>query len=602
MTDADLTRRLSAIFSADAAGYSRLMAADEFDTIQTLEAHRKVFFELIETHHGRTVDSPGDNILAEFASVVDAVQCGVAVQKELARRNAELSEDRRMEFRIGINLGDVIARNERIYGDGVNIAARIEGLAEPRGICISTSVHEQVKNKFDIGFEYLGEHRVKNIAEPVSVYRIALEANTGRKIAGTGRQKTRANHAANQTVCIAVLPFENLSNQSEDEYFFRGFVEDLNTDLARFHNLQVIAFDTTRKIAAGPGSAVDAAAAFDIDYLLKGNLRRKSKQIRITTQLLAAANGRILWAERYDAPLGSIFEIQDQIVEQVAGAISAQIDKTLLAAARQKPITSLAAYDCWLRGMDHLRRGTLEADREARRIFKQALEIDPNYSRAYAGLSLSHFNEWSCQIWDQWEETGYRAYEYAVKAGELDNTDHIVQMILGRILLYRRRFDAAEQHLDSALVLNASDADCLAQTATSKAFLAKAVEGERLFQKALRLHPYHDSRYYTYGAFTYFVQRRYETFIQTALKGPLTDVWLDLPVYLAAAYGYLDRKSKAEHYLSVFMETFEEKITAGRQPRPAEVIHWLKTANPFKDEADTHHLIRGVAAAGLKAA
>ena len=602
MTDADLTRRLSAIFSADAAGYSRLMAADEVDTVQTLEAHRKVFFEMIEKHHGRTVDSPGDNILAEFASVVDAVQCGVAVQKELARRNAALSEDRRMEFRIGINLGDVIARNDRIYGDGVNIAARIEGLAEPRGICISTSVHEQVKNKFDIGFEYLGEHRVKNIAEPVSVYRIALEANTGRAVAGTGRQKTRANHAANQTVCIAVLPFENLSNQSEDDYFSRGFVEDLNTDLARFHNLQVISFDTTRKIAAGPGSAVDAAAAFDIDYLLKGNIRRKSKQIRITTQLLAAANGRILWAERYDAPLGTIFEIQDQIVEQVAGAISAQIDKTLLAAARQKPITSLAAYDCWLRGMDHLRRGTLEADREARRIFKQALEIDPNYSRAYAGLSLSHFNEWSCQIWDQWEETGRRAYEYAVKAGELDNTDHIVQMILGRILLYRRRFDAAEQHLDSALALNASDADCLAQTATSKAFLGKAVEGERLFQKALRLHPYHDSRYFIYGAFTYFVQRRYETFIQTALKGPLTDVWLDLPVFLAAAYGYLDRKSKAEHYLSVFMETFEEKITAGRQPRPAEVIHWLKTANPFKDEADIHHLIRGVVAAGLKTA
>ena len=600
MASADYTRKLSAIFSADVAGYSRLMGQDEMATVQDLTAFKKIIFSMIRQHRGHVIDSPGDNVLAEFASVVDAVRCGYLLQKNLKRKNADLSESRRMQFRIGINLGDIIAKNDRIYGDGVNIAARIENLSPPGDLCISRSAYDQVKNKLKLGYEYLGEYRVKNIAEPVRIYRVLPEVETTDKGDDEGRRTSAPKNRENRAACIAVLPFENLSESRDDDYFSRGLVEDLNTDLAHFHSLRVISLHTMRKIAAGARNAMDAATELEIDYLLKGNIRRTSSKIRITTQLLNASNGRILWAERYDAPTETIFEIQDEIVEQVVGAISTQIDKTLLAAARQKSSTKLAAYDCWLRGMDLLRLGTAEADLEARSIFKQALEIDPHYSRAYAGLSLSHFNEWSCQIWNRWEETGLQAYQYAVKASELDDTDHIVQMILGRILLYRRQFDLAGQHTDKSLSLNSNDADCLVQIATSKAYLGKALEGERLFQKALRLNPYHDTRYYIYGAFTYFVQRRYDTFIQTALKGPLTEVWLDLPAFLAAAYAHINKKNKAAYYRDLFVETFAKKISHSRRPRPQEVIGWMKKANPFKDEADLHHLIQGIVAAGLR--
>jgi tetratricopeptide (TPR) repeat protein len=249
--------------------------------------------------------------------------------------------------------------------------------------------------------------------------------------------------------------------------------------------------------------------------------------------------------------------------------------------------------------MDQMRLGTAESDVEARRIFKQALDIDPNYSRAYAGLSLSHFNDWSCQLWEKWEETERSAYDYAVKASRLDDTDHVVQMILGRILLYRHRYDLAEQHLDKSLTLNPNDADILAQIATSKAFLGKAIEGERLFLKALRLNPYRNIWYYPYGAFTYFVQRQYDDCIKTALQGPLTDVWMDLPAYLAAAYHYTGHPEEAAHYLGIFIDAFTQKITSGRRPEQWVILDWLKKANPFKKDEDTDHMVQGIMSAGL---
>jgi TolB-like protein len=402
-----------------------------------------------------------------------------------------------------------------------------------------------------------------------------------------------------QMVCIAVLPFENLSDNREHDYFSRGFVEDLITDLSHFPSLQVISSYTSRKIGAKTQDELAVARELAIDYLLRGNLRRQGDQIRIHTQLLDAFNGSILWAERYDAPLDTIFDIQDDIVERVVGALSVQIDKALLAAARKKPLTSLAVYDCWLRGMEHLRQGTRAADQEARQIFNQATAIDPNYSRAYAGLSLSYFNEWSCQLWEQWEETERNAYNYAMQAIQLDDTDHIVQMIVGRILMYRRQFDLAEQHLDKSLALNANDADSLAQIATSKAFLGKAREGERLFLKALRLNPYRNIWYHPYGSFTYFVQRQYDACIQIALKGPLTDVWVDLPGYIAAAYAYTGDKKEAARYLEIFERTFQKEITSGRRPQPDEIVSWVMMANPFKHDADMDHLVDGIVLAGL---
>jgi len=598
VTQEGFKRKLTAVLSADAVGYSRLMGEDEAATVQTITSYRNVISTLIKQHYGTVIDSPGDNLLAEFASVVDAVQCAVAIQKELETCNEELAEDRRMEFRIGINLGDVIYEKERIYGEGVNIAARIESLADGGGISVTGTVYDQVKNKLNLGYEYRGAHSLKNIEEPVRLYRVLMEPGAAGKLIGEEKLKPMQKNAHTRKICIAVLPFENLFDHPDEDYFSRGFVEDLITDLAHFQSLQVISSYSSRKIGAESRSAIDAARELAVDYLLNGNLRHKSDHVRITVQLLDSSDGRIVWAERYDAPMDTIFEIQDDIVERVVGAISTQIDKALLTIAHKKPLTSLAAYDCWLRGMDQMRRGTPEADLEARRILKKALEIDPNYSRAYAGLSLSHFNTWSCQLWEQYEETAHRAYDYALEASRLDETDHVVQMILGRILVYRHQYDVAEVHLDKSLAFNSSDADSLVEIALSKTILGKAAEGEQLFLKAVRLNPYRNVSYYPYGAYTYFFQRQYETAIETALKGQLT-VWVDLPAFLAAAYAYTGRQQEAEHYLDIFIDDFAKKITSGHRPQPREVIDWMKKALPFKHDDDTQLMVQGILLAGL---
>jgi len=409
------------------------------------------------------------------------------------------------------------------------------------------------------------------------------------------------NHDSNiHSVCMAVLPFENHSGNPDHDYLSSGFMEDIVTDLSRFHSLQVISSYTSRKMGAEARNTLVLAKKFSIDYMLKGNLRRKGEHLRINTQLLETENGRILWAERYDAPMDTIFEIQDDIVERVSGAISTEIDKALLAASRKKPLTSLAAYDCWLRGMDQLRRGSPQADREARQTFQQALSLDPHYSRAYAGLSLSYFNEWSCQLWEHWDENERNAYRYAKQAIGLDDADHVTQLILGRILLYRRQFDLAEQHIEQSLALNANDADNLIQIATCKAFLGKADTGEELFRKALRLNPYRNIWYFTGGALIYFVQRKYKACIETALKGPLTDVWIDLPAIIAAACAHMGKLTEAARYLHIFKKVFHKKIITDRQPGPEEIIAWEKMANPYKHEADMANLIEGLRTAGLR--
>ena len=595
-------RKLAAILSADGQGYSRLMGDDEALTVQTITRYRELFARCVDNHGGRVVNMPGDSVLAEFPSVVDAVACSMAIQEQLASANAGLPEHRRMHFRIGINLGDVIQNGEDIYGDGVNIAARVEALADGGGICITGPVYDQVKNRFpQLDFQYRGKHDVKNIVDPVRVYRIVLwrTHDSALPLKGRASSDERKGHQGREPVTIGIMPFENFSGSRDEDYFSIGFVEDLTTDLAHFSNLQVIASYTTRKMVEAAKNLMTIARELGIDYLLRGNLRRMGEQLRISAQLTATDGGHILWAERYDAPVNTLFEIQDDIVARVVSAISTQIDRALLAAARKKPITSMAAYDLWLRGMARLRKGTPAADQDARRMFKQALAVDPHYSRAYAGLSLSHFNDWSCQLWEQWEITERNAYDYAMKAYQLDETDHVVQMILGRILLYRRQFDLAAYHLDQALSLNANDADNLVQIASSMGWLGRPAEGEHLFLKGLRLNPYHDNWYYTYGAFPYFVQQRYDTFTNTALKGPLTEVWIDQPAYLAAAYAHLGNSDLAADYLHLFIETFTREIFGGHPPQPSEVVDWIRKANPFKTESDLASLIAGLVSAGL---
>ncbi len=408
------------------------------------------------------------------------------------------------------------------------------------------------------------------------------------------------NGYLNRAPSLAVLPFDNLSGNAQYEYFSKGLIDELIVDLSHFSALQIISSYTSSRLADPELDEIEAARNIDIDYLLKGSLLLRSNSMRLNAQLLDTCTRRIIWAERFDAPLDSVFEIQDNIVERVVFTISSEVNKNLLSAAREKSVSSLAAYDCWLRGMDRLRLGTLETDNEAREFFNQALAIDPDYSKALAGLSLSHFNEWSCQLWELWEESEKCAYTYAAKALQLDEGNYLVQMILGRIYLYRRQFAEAEYHINRSLELNSNDADNLVELASCMAFLGRGAEGEKLFKKALRLNPYRNLWYYQYGSMVYFVLGKFRTTVNMALKRQLVNVRVDLPGYIAAAYAHLGQQEPAKNYTSLFVDSFASFITRGRKPDAEEIIDWVRDANPYKYKEDTDRVVEGIQLAGLE--
>lgn len=398
---------------------------------------------------------------------------------------------------------------------------------------------------------------------------------------------------------LAILPFETPQQKEESAYFSRGLVEELVVDLAHFHDLHVISSYSADKLTAGDDE-IEAANKIGISFILKGTIWYRKEAIRVSTQLVATENRKVLWGEHFESEKEDLFDLQDKIVERVTYAISSQVEHTLLQAARKKLVTNLESYDCWLRGMDLLRKGTLEADNEARGFFQQALEIDPQYSRAYAGLSLSHFNEWSCQLWELYEHSEQKAFNYAVQAYQLDDSDHIVQMILGRIYLYRRQFAEAEVHIEKSLSLNKNDADNLVQLASCLAFLGRAAEGERLFKRALLLNPYRNLWYYQYGSFVLFVQGKYERSIELALRRQLTNIWVDLPGYISAANAYLGKKDEAKIFLEMFLDSYIQNINRGKIPSANEVMSWVKKANPFRYEEDFSRILDGLALAGIK--
>lgn len=403
-------------------------------------------------------------------------------------------------------------------------------------------------------------------------------------------------------VALAVIPLSNHSGNQELEYFGLGLVDELIVDLSHFAALQIISSYTSTLLSADC-SQLETARKLNIDYLLQGGFHLSQKTIRLNVRLIDTTRGSIIWAEKFDCPTEDLFAVQECIVERVVYAISAEVEQNILAAARQKPNTSLAAYDCFLRGMDHLRRGTLEADQKARDFFEQALTIDPYYSRAYAGLSLSYFNEWSCQLWDLYESSEQNAYKYAVKAFRLDDSDHIIHLILGRIYIYRRQFDQAEHHIEKSIELNSNDADSLVQLASCLSFLGRAAKGEELFWKALRLNPYRNLWYYQYGSFIYFVQRNFQKSVEFALKRQLTNVWVDLPGYIAAGQAYLGDTAAAEKYIGLFIDAFTRSINGGIKPSTGkELIDWVVMANPFRYQEDTDCIVEGLLLAGLEEA
>lgn len=394
---------------------------------------------------------------------------------------------------------------------------------------------------------------------------------------------TMSSRQPSTAIVLAVLPFENLSVNDELAYFARGFAEDIVTDLSRFKGLQIISLYSTAAIRDFT-SERKFVKDNKVAYLVKGSFRHDSGYMRITTQLIHAEDNRVLWAERYSEKMEEVFHIQSDIAQRIVSTLSRQIDHTILSAARRKPVTNLDAYDCWLRGMEQLRLGSRDHDLQAREFFNKALEIDPYFTRAYTGLSLSYFNEWSCQMWDKWDENERGAYMYAEKAAQLDETDHVAQMVLARTLLYRKRYDRARQHVRNALDLNSNDADCLVQLSMTLAFLGELEEAEQLYKKAVRLNPGRNTSYNTYGVFICFVKGDYRKGIELAEQSSFSSSWLDFPAYLTFCYTYDNQLEKAKTHWLKFVNVFEKKIS-GRPCETEEIVDWLVKVNPFRDHS-----------------
>ena len=397
---------------------------------------------------------------------------------------------------------------------------------------------------------------------------------------------------------IALRPFENLSGDTSQDVLARGLCLDLATELARFAMLEVIApaSDVTAPASASRlvAAAADEGARL---FVLAGGVRRLGEQIRVTAQLTEGTTGRQVWADRYDAQTDQFFAVQDDIVARVAAALALKSDEARLAVARRKPLTNLEAYECWLRGRNALQQGTIEGDHEARTFFERALELDPHFARAYAGLSLSHFNEWSCQAWIRWDETERLAYEFARRAADLDSSDAMVEIVLGRIMLYRGRNEEAARHIDQAIALNPNEADVLAHAAGCRALLGDGASGLALATKAARLNPASADWYIAPTALSLFVLGRYEESIAFALRMPHATI--DCPALLAAALALAGDRDRAAAYLQRFLVEFEERVTFGRAPETGEPLRWLLHVNPFRRAEDVERITTGLTQAGL---
>jgi adenylate cyclase len=491
-----MERKLTTILCADVYGYSRLMGDDEEATLSALTSHRRKIDTLIDQHHGRFVNSAGDSVLAEFASVVEAVNCAIEIQGEVATANANLPSERRMQFRIGVNLGDVMAQGEQIYGDGVNVAARLESLAEPGGICISESVYAQVRNKLALVYEDVGPQRVKNITESVHVWRIWLDP-----IAATRRnrrpfpQRYRAGllsltgvaiavgtimlvmHVSLQPPrtsasvapahrpavaqpsipSIAVLPFTNLSGDPEEEYFSDGITDELITKLSRLSHLLVVARTSSFSYKNKSATAQDIGRELGVRYLLEGSVRKSTNRLRVNTRLLEAHSGAEIWANNFDRPLSDVFAVQDEVVQKIVTTLNLQLTLSERGILTRQTTDSLEAYDDVLRGLDYSWRENKDDYAKAFQLYKKAIELDPNYADAYVLMGSTVLNDW----WWEWTQDPHaveRAQAFMQKALELDNSHANAHMILSITLAEQGQVDAALAEAHRGIALDPNDA------------------------------------------------------------------------------------------------------------------------------------------------
>lgn len=493
MNSRNQERRLTAILAADVVGYSRLMAADEAGTLEALKSRRReIIGPRCDQFGGRIVKLMGDGALMEFASVVDAVLFAVEVQDAMRELNSDVPADRRIIYRIGINIGDIIVDGDDIYGDGVNIAARIEGLSEPGGVCVAGNVYNQVKNKIETNFDDLGEFQVKNIAEAIRVFGVTIETETrnadGNDCKNAERTARSPSHASEKPG-IAVLPFDNMSSEEEQEYFADGITEDIITELARFQNLLVIARNSTFTYKGQSVRIKEVGEELGVDYVVEGSVRRAGNRVRVTVQLIEAETEKHIWAERYDRDLTDIFEIQDVVTKAIVGALPSRLETADIERIKRKPPQEMAAYDYVLRSKVLHHNGTREANAEALQVLDQAIEVDPDYAQAYAWKACTLRQAILRGYTEEPDAYNAQRIENAEKALALDENDMECLRILCEIHMEQAELDKAEHYHNRAYALNPNDPRMLAQRGELMVWMGRHQEGAEWVEKAMTLDP-----------------------------------------------------------------------------------------------------------------
>jgi adenylate cyclase len=477
-----VTRKLRAILSADVKGYSLLMSDDEVHTIETLKKYRQIMTDLIQQHSGRVIDNPGDNLLAEFGSAVDAVECAMAIQKRLKKENDRFVEGKRLEFRMGVNIGDVVQDGDRIYGSGVNVAARIEGISNPGGICVSRSVYDQVKDKLDFTFEYFGEHEVKNIKEPVRVYMVQMDTESPKPL-------VEEQFKLPEKPSIAVLPFDNMSGDSNQEYFSDGLTEEIITGLSKIPHLFVIARNSTFTYKGKAVKIQQVSREMGARYVLEGSVRSTGERVRITAQLVDGYSGQHIWADRYDRELKDIFAIQDDITINIMIALQVKLTEGEQAQYRAKYTKNLEAYFVFLQAKEYLYKFSKEGNALARQKFQESITLEPEYPPAYGGLAGVYLNE----AWQGWsdnpEQSGALAMQYAQKCVTLDESNSSAHAILGIVYLVLGLWEEAIKESELAVSLSPNNAESIWMLAVTYTRVGRAKEALSLLEKAIRLNP-----------------------------------------------------------------------------------------------------------------
>jgi len=585
-------RRLTAIFAADVVAYSRLMGEDEAGTLARLKAlHKELVQPRITGGRGRVVKLMGDGLLAEFPSVVEAVRCAVDIQQDMAGREEGVPDGRRIMLRIGVNLGDVIVEGSDIYGDGVNLAARLEGMAEPGGICVSSKVYEEVKNKHPAIFEDLGEKQVKNISDPVRVYRWTdAVARPMPDMAVAEKLLPLPDKPS-----IAVLPFTNMSKDPEQEYFSDGMTEDIITELSRFRSLFVIARNSSFHYKGQSPKVQDIGRELGVQYVVEGSVRKSGGRVRITVQVIEAASGKHLWAERYDRDLEDIFALQDEMTRTIVAAVEPELGAAERERAARKQPESLAAWEVYQRGLWYMWGFSKDGNAEAQRLFQRAHELDPGFATAYAFESYSHYLDAMLGYVEEPRDSVAAALKAAKKALSLDDKDPVAYFALGRVYMIRGEHDASVTELETALALNPNFAQAYHGLGAVLMLSDRLEEAAEALDTAIRLSPRDPVSWGTmsFRSLTCTLQGQYEAAVEWAqrtIHEPRAAGGGYWPhAILASALGNLGQTAKAR-----------EAVDEALRQKPDLSLAFLESTLPTKQPDGLDLYLGGLRKAGLE--